>query len=254
MAVIRQTYYIYQRNLRLWVTQPAALIPPFFISGLLFVVFGSSFGDVTNLAGFPAEDYTAFLTAMILVQAMVFSGGDAGFSMLTDMLSGYFDKLLVAPINRFSILLGSLLVTGTRSFAQSVIIVLLALAMGVSFKGGSLGIVAVVLITTVFGIAWGCLGLIIALRTKSVQATQSSFVLFFPFIFMTTAFMPKEFLPYWFQIATTINPVTYVLEAVRAIIVEGWVWSTVGLGVGLLAAFTAFLLSLTTWLYNRQTA
>jgi ABC-2 type transport system permease protein len=114
--------------------------------------------------------------------------------------------------------------------------------------------VAVVLITTVFGIAWGCLGLIIALRTKSVQATQSSFVLFCPFIFMTTAFMPKEFLPYWFQITTTINPVTYVLEAVRAIIVEGWVWSTVGLGVGILAAFTAFLLSVTTWLYNRQTA
>ena len=254
MAVVMQTYYIYLRNLRVWVTQPAALIPPFFISAFLFIVFGSSFGEVTNLAGFPARDYTAFLTGMILVQAMVFSGGDAGFAMLTDMLSGYFDKLLVAPINRFSILLGSLLVSGTRSLAQAVIIVLLALVLGVSFKSGVLGIAAVIIITTVFGIAWGCLGLIIALRTRSVQATQSSFVLFFPFIFLTTAFMPKEFLPTWFQIATTINPVTYVLEAVRAIIIEGWVWSTISLGVGLLAGLTAFMLGLTTWLYSRTTA
>ncbi len=254
MDLFRQTYYIYMRNVKIWVTQPANILPSLFISVFLYLVFGSSFGSVTQLPGFPAENYNAFLVSMILVQAVVFSGGDAGFAMLTDMLSGYFDKLLLVPINRFSILFGSLLVAGTRALIQAVVIVVMALALGVSFKGGAGGILAVIALSGLFGIAWSCLGLIIALQTKSVQATQASFVLFFPFIFLTTAFMPKELLSDWFQVAVTINPVNYVLEAMRTIVVEGWVWDTILLGVGVLAAMTVVLAALATWLYRRTTA
>jgi len=131
---------------------------------------------------------------------------------------------------------------------------LLALALGVSFKGGALGIVVVVLLTTAFGIAWSCLGLMIALKTKSAQATQSSFVLFIPFIFLTTAFMPKEVLPGWFKIAVAINPVTYVLESLRTIVIEGWEWGTILTGVWVLGVMLGVLMVATTWLYRRATA
>lgn len=254
MDLFRQTYYIYKRNFKIWVTQPANILPSLFITVFLYLVFGASFGQVTKLPGFPAENYNAFLVSMILVQAVVFSGGDAGFAMLTDILSGYFDKLLLAPINRFSILFGSLLIAGTRALIQAVVIVVMALALGVSFKGGIAGALAVIALSGLFGIAWSCLGLIIALKTKSVQATQASFVLFFPFVFVTTAFMPKELLSGWFQVAVTINPVNYVLEGMRVIVVEGWVWDTVLVGVGVLAAMTVVLSALATWLYRRTTA
>ncbi len=254
MDIFRQTYYIYVRNLKIWVTQPAALIPPLFISAFLFIIFGSAFGEVTRLPGFPADDYMAFLVAMILIQAVIFSGGDAGFAMLTDILSGYFDKLLLAPINRFSILFGSLLLAGTRALLQAVVIVLLAFALGVSFKAGVLGAMFVIVLASAFGITWSCLGLIIALKTKSAQATQASFVLFFPFIFLTTAFMPKELLTGWFQVAVTVNPVNYVLEGIRVIVIEGWVWDTILVGVGVLAAMTVVLAWLATWLFKRVTA
>ena len=254
MDIVRQTYYIYVRNFKIWMTQPAALFPPLFISAFLFIVFGAAFGEVTRLPGFPAADYEAFLVAMILVQAVVFSGGDAGFAMLTDMLSGYFEKLLLAPINRFSILLSSLLLAGTRAFVQALVIVLLALALGVSFKGGILGAVAVVALASAFGVTWSCLGLIIALKTKSAQATQASFVLFFPFIFVTTAFMPKDLLAGWFQVAVSINPVNYVLEGIRVIVIEGWIWDTILVGLGVLAAMTVVMAWLATWLYRRVTA
>lgn len=254
MMLLKETYYIYLRNLKIWMTQPAAVIPPLFISVFLFMVFGASFGNVTSLPGFPTGDYEAFVTSMILVQAVVFSGADAGFAMLTDMLSGYFDKLLLAPINRFSILAGSLLLAGTRALVQAVTIVLLAIALGVSFQGGILGAVAVTVLATIFGIAWACLGLIIALQTKSVQATQSSFVLFFPFIFLSSAFMPKEFLSGWFKIAVTINPVNYVLEGMRVIVIQGWEWQAILPGVGVLVAMTVGLTATATWLYRRVTA
>ena len=254
MSTLRETYYIYTRNLKIWITQPVLVIPPLFISLFLFLVFGAAFGEVTNIRGFPTDDYEAFLVAMILVQAVVFSGSDAGFAMFTDILSGYFDKLLLAPINRFSILFGSLLMAGTRSLAQALVIVLVAFALGVSFKTGPLGVVSVIAMAALFGLAWSSIGLMIALKTKSAQSTQASFVFFFPFIFLTTAFMPKDLLSGWFKVAVTLNPVEYVLAALRVIVIEGWVWDTILPGLIILGTMTIGLTALTTWLYRNETA
>ena len=138
MAVFRETYYIYLRNLKVWF-MPATFLPPLFISGVLYVLFAATFAEVTQLGGFATGDYDAFLVAWIIVQAVVFSGGDSGFALLTDVMSGYFDKLLLAPINRFSILFGSLLVSGTRAMFQGVVIVVIALALGSVLQDGCIG-------------------------------------------------------------------------------------------------------------------
>lgn len=254
MELVRETYYLYLRSMKIWLRLPVAVFPPIFISAFLFLVFSASFKNVTSLPGFPASDYNAFLTSMIIVQAVVFSGSDAGFSMMTDMLSGYFDKLLLAPIHRFSILFGALLVAATRALAQAVVIVLIAAGLGVHFETGVVGVIVLILAASAFGVVWSCLGIIIALKTKSAQATQASFTLFFPFIFLTTGFMPKEFLSGWFKTAATVNPVTYVLDAMRALVITGWDWSTLLTGVGVLAGMTAFLIAGATWLYRRTTA
>lgn len=252
MAVFRETYYIYLRNLKVWM-MPATFLPPLFISGVLYVLFAATFTEVTQLGGFTTGDYDAFLVAWIIVQAVVFSGGDSGFALLTDVMSGYFDKLLLAPINRFSILFGSLLVSGTRAMFQGVVIVVIALALGVSFKTGFLGVLALLGFAAVFGLAWACLSIIIALKTKNAQATQSSFVLFFPFVFLTTAFMPEELLSGWFKIAVKANPVTYVTEAMRAIVVEGWEMGVILTGLWVTVAMVGVLMIVTTWLYRRVT-
>lgn len=254
MLFLRQTWYLYLRGFRTWLRQPAAWIPTVLISVFMFIAFGFAFTNVTKIPGFPAGEYTTFLAASILVQGVVFSSGDAAFGMLTDLVSGYFDKLLLAPINRFSILLGSLLVAATRLMVSAVVITLVGLALGVTFRGGVPGIVVALLLATLFGVVWSCIGLIIALKTKSAQATQSMFVLFFPALFLTTGFMPRELLPRWFQIAAFVNPVNYVQEAIRAIIVEGWVWHTILVGAAVLLGMIAFFLAITTWLYRRVTA
>ena len=252
MSVFRETYYIYRRNLKVWLV-PATFLPPLFISGVLYILFAATFSEVTQLGGFATGDYDAFLVSWIIVQAVVFSGGDSGFALLTDVMSGYFDKLLLAPINRFSILFGSLLVSATRATFQALIIVIIALALGVSFQTGVLGVLVLFAFAAVFGLSWACISIIIALKTKNAQATQSSFVLFFPFVFLTTAFMPEELLSGWFKVAVKANPVTYVTEAMRALVVEGWEWNTILTGVWVTVVMVALLMILTTWLYRRVT-
>ncbi len=253
MTILRETYFIYRRNLKTWMAQPATLLTAIASSAFMFLFFGAPLGNVTLLPGFPAEDYQAYLTGMVLVMAVVFSGSDMAMVLLTDMLSGYFDKLLLSPVNRFSILLGTLSIGGTRAFAQVLAITLIALAMGVRFQGGIAGVLVVIIATTIFGVAMACIGLLLALRTRSVQLTLNSWLLFMPLAFLTSAFMPRDLLTGWFQVAVTLNPVEYVLTGVRAIIIEGWAWAAILPGLWVLLGMTALLLGLTTWQYRRVT-
>ena len=254
MNIVRETYFIYMRNLKAWLGQPAlvisTLIPPVF----MFLFFGTPLRGMAGISGFPSDDYYAYFAAMIIVLAVVMNGADVAFSLLTDMLSGYFDKLLLAPVNRFSMLMGTLLTSGTRALLQVSVIVIMALAFGVSFEGGLVGITAIIIAATVFGIATACIGLIIAMRTRSVQMTQNSWLMFMPLAFLTTAFMPKEFLTGWFKLAVTLNPVDYVLVSVRTIIIEGWVWESILPGLWVLTATTVIMLTTATWTYRRATA
>ena len=253
MIIFRETYFIYVRNLKVWISQPMAVIGPVLSSAFVFLLFGAPLGGMTDLPGFPTQDYHAFLTAMVLVMTMVFSGSDVAMAALTDILSGYFDKLLLAPINRFSILMGTLLVAGTRALAQVTVIILIATLLGVTFSTGIVGIVTVIIAATIFGIASACLGLIVALKTKSPQVTMNTWLLFMPLAFLTSAFMPKELLSGWFKVAVTINPVDYVLAGIRVIIIEGWIWDTILPGLLSLAVMTVVLLSVATWQYRRVT-
>ena len=254
MTVARESYFIYVRNLKAWLAQPAAVISTMTMSAFMFLFFGAPLSGMTDIPGFPAEDYEAYLTGMIIIMAVVFNGSDVAFALLTDMLSGYFDKLLLAPVNRFSILMGALLVSGTRALVQVLVILSLALALGVSFKGGILGLLVIIVAATIFGVAMACLGLIIALKTKSVQVTQNSWLLFMPLAFLTTAFMPKELLSGWFKVAVALNPVDYIMVGVRTIIVEGWEWDSILPGLYILTAITAIMLTSATWAYRRATA
>ncbi|MDA1128965.1 MAG: ABC transporter permease [Chloroflexi bacterium] len=253
-AMFREVYFIYRRNLRTWLGVPANVISPLFISALLFVLFGAMFDRTISLGGFGTDDYQAFLVAWVIVQVVVFSGTDSGFSLLMDIMSGYFDKLLLAPINRFSIFFGSLMVSGTRALLQALVVVFLALALGVDFQTGVLGILAMLALAVIFGLVWSCLGIMIALKTRNAQATQTAGLLFFPFIFLTTAFMPEDQLSGWFKVAVKINPVTYVMEAMRAMVLDGWDWPIILTGAWVAGLMLAVLLTATTWMYRRQTA
>ena len=254
MNIARETYFIYMRNLKTLVGQPSLVLITVLPSVFMFLFFGAPLSGMTSVPGFPSDDYYAYFTAMIIVLAVVMNGSDVAITLLEDMMSGYFDKLLLAPINRFSMLMGMLIMSGTRALLHVLVIIAMAVAFGVSFKGGVVGLLAIIAAATVFGIAMACIGLIIALKTRSFQVTQNSWLMFMPLAFLTTAFMPREFLTGWFRWAVAVNPVDYVLVSVRTIIIEGWRWEAILPGLCVLSALTVVLVAVATWIYNRATA
>lgn len=215
------------RSLRNIVRLPANALPSLFIPLFFFIVNSEAFASAIEIPGFTAGSYKLFAAPVAVTMAVFTSAGDAGFAMIADLLSGYFDKLRLAPIHRSAILLGRVLPMGLRAALQALLIILIAWAFGAPVATGVAGSALIMVLSAVFGMAWSCIGIIIALRTRNAQATNASFLLFFPFMFLTTSAMPKELLTGWFKAAVTINPITYILEGIRSLMVRGYDWTDV---------------------------
>jgi ABC-2 type transport system permease protein len=165
-------------------------------------------------------------------------------ALVTEIDLGYFDKLLVAPIRRSSIIFGRLSADLVRGIAGSTLVLLVGIALGARVESGVAGAVVIVLLSALFGVAYAGFGILVALRTRNVQATQSSFLLFFPLLFLTPNFVPFDRLSSLMETLARINPVSYVIVGLRSLVIDGWdlgkiavcLLVTVGMGVILIAA------------------
>jgi ABC-2 type transport system permease protein len=115
-------------------------------------------------------------------------------------------------------------------------VLLLGLVLGVSFETGLVGMVVFVLYGAAWGLAFAGFPYAIALKTGNPAAVNSSFILFFPFAFLTTTFLPQDALTGWLSAVATYNPVTYVLEGLRSLITVGWDGAALAKGLGSTAA------------------
>ncbi|MDH3426503.1 MAG: ABC transporter permease, partial [Acidimicrobiia bacterium] len=146
------------------------------------------------------------------------------------------------PIRRSSILFGKVLADGTRIMIQALIVVVVAVAMGVRVETGPGGVLMMLLLAAAFGVAWAGLSNVVALRTGNGELTMMIGILItFPVLFLSTSFMPSALLPDWLDTVAKFNPITYVVEALRGLVNDGWVWADVAQAfavVGVLAVFT----------------
>lgn len=207
-------------------TRPlAAILPSFFMPFFFFIVNSAGFQKLVNLPGFESSSYLAFYAPVALLMAVFFTSGDAGFELMLDITSGYFEKLLLTPTPRLSILLPRIVAMGLRAIAQAAIMMVLLLLFGATFKGGIIGILLIFALIMLFGMGWSGIGLTMAAITKNPRVLQSSFILVFPLTFMTTAQLPLNLLSGWYKVAVQINPITQILEGVRAIMTRGDIYS-----------------------------
>ena len=219
---ISDWFYLSIRNTKQIWRPLLALIPSLFIPVFFFAVNAASLSAFSKAPGFPNVSYKDFIAPVAIFTAIFFSAGNAGIELVQDISSGYFKKLIIMPINRLAIILGKLTEVAIQSVLQGVIVVVLLLAVGVHFNTGVLGILAIFVMLVFFAMAWSCIGMIAALRTQNARLVQSMFVLVFPFLYLTTAQSPKELLPKAFATIATYNPVTYIIEGVRALVLSGW--------------------------------
>ena len=207
------------RALRAIPREPEALLPALIVPLFFFAVNVGALSDISSFAG--VEDFEAFQLPVAIVFAV--TGISRASALVTDIQSGYFDRLLVSPVSRYSLLLGLMVADLALVIALSVPVLVLGFILGVGFATGPLGVLAFLLLSGFWGLAFTGFPYTIALRTGNPAAVNSSFILFFPFAFLTTTFLPQEALTGWLATVADYNPVTYLLAGLRALLSSGWV-------------------------------
>src|SRR6266540_1111345 len=239
---------------------PVLLFFSLFMPLIWLVMFSQTFGTVFSAASRSPlpYDYVAVLLPGITVMTAIQSASQSGFGMVSDLESGFMDKFFVAPMRRSSVLAGKLLAAGIRMAAQAGIILGIAALLTlfgwrIPFAGGIGGVVLIMLLAAAFGVAFSGLSNTVALRTKNTEATMMvSFSLTFPLLFLSTAMLPKTLLPSWVQSFSTVNPVSYMADAARALILTGYDWTALGNAILAIAAFGIILNGLAVMAFRAQ--
>jgi ABC-2 type transport system permease protein len=236
-------YYLSIRDIKQIWRPLLALIPSLFIPLFFFLVNSASLSAFSKVPGFPNVSYRDFIAPVALFTAIFFSAGNAGIEMVQDITNGYFKKLIILPIHRIAIVFARLTDVAVQAVFQGGIVLVLLLVVGVHFRTGVLGIIAIFGMMIIFAMAWSCIGMIAALRTQNARLVQSMFVLVFPFLYLTTSQAPKDLLPPLFRTIATYNPVTNIIEGVRALVLYDW--SAPAIWEGYVTAIIMFMVLVT---------
>lgn len=237
---VRDLATVARRALRGAVRDPAAVIPALIVPVFFFAVNVGSLEAVAQAAG--TGDYHAFQLPVAIIFAV--TGVSRANALVQDIASGYFERLLLTPVNRLALLLGLMVADFALVVALCVPVLALGILTGVSFAAGPVGVVAFVLLAAAWGVAFTGFPYAIALRTGNPSAVASSFILFFPFAFLTTAYVPKALLGGWLATASDWNPVTYVLAGLRSLIIDGWDVGAIAGAIGATALVGAISIGL----------
>jgi len=234
-----------QRALREGWRTPEALVPTLFIPLFFLVVNVGQAGKIfpsSTTSFLEGQGYAAFQLPSALLLAASF--GTAALFLVEDIEGGYFDKLRAAPVSRTAIVLGRLAAEAAKSVAITTAIVLLALPFGISIASGPIGFLLLVLLTASWAVVFAGFMQLIALKTRSAAATNSGGLVFFPLLFLTPNFVPRDLLTRPMEIASTYNPVTYIMEGLRSLILQDLAWAPIGRGFAVVAVLGVLMVAL----------
>jgi ABC-2 type transport system permease protein len=213
--------------------QPAVVVSAILFPLMFFAINAYGLDAATSIPGFPADSYLDFAFAFPLVQAALFGAITAGADLARDIESGFFDRLSLTPMRPAALLLGMLAGVVALGLIQGVIFLAVGLLLGVNVQSGFPGMVVLVLLTVLVALGFGGIGAMLALRTGSVEAVESAFPLFFVSIFMSSINLPRDLIEAdWFRWVATANPISYLVEGLRSLVITGWDAQALLLGFG----------------------
>lgn len=249
--LVRESLVLGGRSVREAVRTPDSLFPTIFIPLFFLVV---NVGQAARI--FPSEStpflegqsYGAFqLPSSLLLSA---SFGAASMYLVEDIEGGYFDKLRATPISRMALVLGRLYAEFLKTIVVSTVMVVLAFMFGIRIESGPLGFVVLIALVSLWAMVFSGFLQLVALKTRSAAATQGANMIFFPLLFLTPNFVPRDQLTRPMEIAATLNPVTYVMEAARSLILEGFNGASLAKGFAIVAVSMAVMLGLSVRMVN----
>jgi ABC-2 type transport system permease protein len=234
VSALPQVGAIARRSVVRTARQPASAIPPLIFPVALMAVNAAGLESSTDLPGFPTDSFLAFALAVPFIQGALFSTMNAGTDLARDIQTGFVNRLSLTALRDWALLSGQLAGVVALGMIQAVFYVLVGLAVGVDFASGPAGIAVLLVYAAVVSLSFAALGAFLAFRTGSGETIQAVFPVLFVFLFISSMNAPRDLIGVdWFRTAATLNPVSYMIECVRSLIVEGWDGQALALGFGL---------------------
>jgi ABC-2 type transport system permease protein len=203
--------------------QPAMVIPSLVFPLLLLSINSSGLESATRLPGFPTDSYLQFALAITFVQGALFSANSAGTNVASDIESGFMNRLSLTPLRRISLMLGQLSGIVALGLIQALTFLIVGLVFGAGIETGLSGALVIVAFSLLISLGFGCIGAFVALRSGTGEAVQGIFPLFFAALFLSSMSLPRDLIETdWFRTIADWNPVSYMLECIRALMIDGW--------------------------------
>ena len=243
-----QVLHVARRSVVRTARQPANVVAPLLFPVLLMAVNAGGLKAETRLPGFPTDSFIAFALAVPFIQGALFATMNAGTDLARDIQTGFLSRLSLTPMRRVALLAGQLGGVVTMGVVQAAVYLSVGLAVGVRPESGPLGVIVLFAFAILVSIGFGALGAFAALQTGSGEAVQGLFPAFFVFLFLSLMNIPRNLIEItWFRDVATVNPVSYLIECVRSLIIVGWDRQALGLGFGIAAAIAVVSLALASW-------
>jgi ABC-2 type transport system permease protein len=232
-ALPTQVGALAQRSIMRTARQPASAIPPLLFPIALMLLNSGGLHASTELPGFPTDSFLAFFLPFSFLQGALFASGIAGVDLARDIDTGFLNRLALTPVRGAALLIGQIGGAVGLGALQACVYLGVGLAFGVHIDTGVAGAFLILLLAVLIATGWGTLGLWLALRTGSSEGVQSQFPLLFFATFISSMNLPRNLIEVnWFRDLATINPVSYMIEAMRSLVISGWDVQALVLGFG----------------------
>jgi ABC-2 type transport system permease protein len=236
-VLFTQIGHVARRSVLRTLRQPAQIVPSLVFPMMLLAINASGLQRVTKIPGFPTNSFVTFALAIPFMQGALFSVMNAGTDLARDIETGFLNRLALTPLRGAALLIGLLAGALALGVVQAISFLLVGLAAGASFAAGMPGVLVLVALSMLITLGFGAIGLFAALRTGSGEAVQGLFPLFFVFLFLSSMNLPRNLIETdWFRHVATYNPVSYLIEGIRSLLVTGWDGEALALGFGIAAA------------------
>jgi len=213
---------------------PAQLVFPIMFPLILLAVNTSGLDAATKIPNFPSDSYLDFALAMPFMQGALFAALNGGQDLARDIENGFLDRLALTPMSGSALLAGQLggaLFTGILS---ALLYLLTGLAFGAGIAAGFGGAVVLIVLAVTICMAFACFGTFVALRAGTGEAVQGFFPLFFVLLFLSSVSLPRNLIELdWFRTIATYNPVSYLVEGIRSLVITGWDGEALAMGFGI---------------------
>ena len=247
-AAALQVWSLAQRSLVRTARQPASVVGPFAFPLALLAVNSAGLRPSVHLAGFPTHSFLAFALAVPFMQGALFATMNAGTDLARDIQTGFLNRLALTPLRGSALVAGNLFSVIVMGFVQAVVYLAVGLAVGVHLKSGVGGAFVLLLLATVIAVSFGAVGAFLALRTGSGESIQSLFPVIFTALFVSSMNAPRNLIRItWFRDVATANPVSYLIEGIRSLIITGWDGEALALAFSIAIGLAVVSLALAAW-------